>query len=193
MKLILVRHGESEDDVIDAYGGWADFHLTDKGNLQLTETAECISDLNLNIDRIITSPLFRAKESAQIISSKLNVPVEIFEYVKERNTYGLLSGIIKEEAKDKYPWLVEAYEKDEYVDGSEREEDVKRRATKAYELLKDRKEENLVVVTHGNFLKALMPVILNKKLVKKSDGGYILINLTDTNAEVIVQNGIEVQ
>ena len=83
MQLLLVRHGESEDDLINAYGGWADFHLTNNGKLQLTETAEHILKLNINFDKILASPLFRAKESAQIISDKLNVPVKIFEYLKE--------------------------------------------------------------------------------------------------------------
>ena len=193
MQLLLVRHGESEDDLINAYGGWADFHLTNNGKLQLTETAEHILKLNINFDKILASPLFRAKESAQIISDKLNVPVEIFEYLKERNTYGLMCGMVKDEAKEKYPWLVEALENDKYVDGSERKEDVNSRAVKAFELLKNRQDEKLIVVTHGNFLKALIPVILNKKLIKKTDGGFILLTVSDSKSEVITQHGIEVQ
>ena len=50
------------------------------------------------------------------------------KYVKERNTYGIMCGMVKEEAAKKYPWLVKAYKNDEYVDGSEREEDIKNRA-----------------------------------------------------------------
>ena len=38
MKLLLVRHGESVDDLTDSYGGWADFPLTPKGHAQLRET-----------------------------------------------------------------------------------------------------------------------------------------------------------
>lgn len=193
MLLLLIRHGESEDDVLDAYGGWADFHLTKKGEQQINKTAEEIAKLNIKFNKILTSPLLRAQESAQIIATKLGIPLELFEYVKERNTYGLLCGMVKKEAKEKYPWLVEAYENDKYVDGSEREDDIKSRAKKAFELLKDMPEKNIAVLTHGVFLKAFLPTVLNKKLIKKSDGGFILLKVSPSNCEVIAQNGIEVQ
>lgn len=193
MKILLVRHGESEDDLSNSYGGWADFPLTATGQQQLSETAQKIEDLGVTFDIILASPLLRAQGSAEIISDKLNVPVETFEYIKERNTYGIMCGMVKEEAKEKYPWLVEAYKNDEYVDGSERIEDIKSRAQKAYELVRDRPEESLILVTHGNFLKAFIPVLLGKKLIKKEDGGFILLELTDAGSQVLEFDGIEVE
>ena len=53
MKLLFVRHGESEDDLIDAYGGWADFPLTENGREQITETAQKIGKLNLKFDKLL--------------------------------------------------------------------------------------------------------------------------------------------
>ena len=55
------------------------------------------------------------------------------------------------------------------------------------------KLENVIVVTHGNFLKALLPHVLGKKVVKKEDGGFILLEIKDDNTNVLVQNGIEVE
>jgi broad specificity phosphatase PhoE len=193
MKLLLIRHGESEDDILGVYGGWSDFHLTGKGKKQIEKTAESISKLGIQFEKILSSPLFRAQESAEIISKKINVPVEIFEYVKERNTYGIMCGMVKAEAKKKYPWLVEAYDNGEYVDGSEREEDTTNRAKRAFELLKARPEENIAVLTHGVFLKALLPVILGKKLEKKEDGGFILLEIGPDQAQVLSENGIKVE
>jgi len=193
MKLLLVRHGQSEDDLIDAYGGWADFPLTETGQTQLEHTARQIADLDVKFNKILSSPLLRAQQSAEILATRLALPIETFEYVKERNTYGLLCGMKKSDAKEKYPWLVEAYKNDEYVDGSERIEDIKTRAKKAFELLKSREETNLIVVTHGNFLKAFMATVLGKKLVKKEDGGFILLDSSETGAAVVIQHGIEVE
>ncbi|MFC1722474.1 phosphoglycerate mutase family protein, partial [Patescibacteria group bacterium] len=81
MKLLFIRHGESEDDLIKAYGGWGDFHLTTNGKAQIEITAEKINALNIPFDKILTSPLIRAQESAQIIATKLSIPIEIFEFV----------------------------------------------------------------------------------------------------------------
>lgn len=193
MKILFVRHGESEDDILDAYGGWTDWPITQKGQDQLAGTAEKVSKLKVRFEKILTSPLKRATSSADIIAAKLKLPVEIFEYVKERNTYGILSGMVKSEAEDKYPDLVERYKNGEYVDGSERDEDISARAKRALELLKDMKLESVVVVTHGNFLKAIMPVLLGRKLAKKEDGGFILIEVNDNGAEVLAADGIEVE
>ena len=193
MKLLLIRHGESEDDILNAYGGWAEFHLTANGKKQLEKTAESISELGVTFEKILSSPLLRAQESAAIISKKINAHVELFEYVKERNTYGIMCGMVKAEARIKYPWLVAAYENGDYVDGSEREEDTVTRAKKAFDLIKARPEKNLAVLTHGVFLKALLPVILGKKLAKKEDGGFILIEVAADSSKVLVENGIEVE
>jgi 2,3-bisphosphoglycerate-dependent phosphoglycerate mutase len=192
MKILFVRHGQSEDDILDAYGGWADFHLTEEGKKQVETTANKIAKLDINFEKILSSPLFRAQESAKIISEKLNIPVETFQYVKERNTYGILCGIKKDTAKDKYPWLVKAYENNEYVVGSERIEDTNERAKEAFRLIKEMGIENVIVLTHGNFLKAILPVILNKEVTKKDDAGFILLSVDENKADVILEDGIEV-
>lgn len=193
MKILLIRHGESEDDLIDAYGGWADFHLTEKGKGQIKSTAAKIKNLNIKFDKILSSPLFRAKESAEIISKELNIPLEIYEYVKERNSYGILCGMVKAEAKEKYPWLVDAYNNGEYVDGSEREADINNRAATAWKLMLEMNVNNLAVLTHGVFLKALIPHILDRKLTKKKDGGFILLDINDNEVEILLEDGIEVE
>jgi broad specificity phosphatase PhoE len=193
MKLLIVRHGQSQDDVIDAYGGWADFPLTDTGKQQLQQTAEKIKSLGIKFDKIINSPLIRAQQSAEIISKELNVPTEVMEYLKERNTYGLMCGMVKSEAKTKYPWLVEAYENDKYVDGSERVEDINTRVKKAYELLSCMNCNNLLIVTHGNFMKQFFPIVFNKKLVKKEDGGFVLLEIEGSKVSVLKQEGLELE
>lgn len=39
MKLLIVRHGESEADILKVCEGWADFSLTERGNKQAMETS----------------------------------------------------------------------------------------------------------------------------------------------------------
>ena len=173
MKILFVRHGESVDDIENRYGGWSDYALTQRGKDQVVESAKYIHELNEKFQLVLSSPLKRAVQTAQIIASQLQLELKIFEYVKERNTYGILSGMVKDEAKIKYPDQVNNLEEDNYVIGSERYEDTIERVKMALGLLKKMKLENIIVVTHGVFLKHIFE-ISGKKLTKKEDGAFVL-------------------
>ena len=123
MKILFVRHGESVDDIEDRYGGSADFDLTEKGKKQISESAKKIATLDENFEIILTSPLKRAFQTAEIIANELHLEVEVFAYLKERNLNGVLTGLVRSEAQKKYPEVVETHNRWEYVDGSERTED----------------------------------------------------------------------
>jgi len=51
---------------------------------------------------------------------------------------------------------------------------------------------NVLVLTHGNFLKSLFPQVLNKKVTKKDDGGFILLEVRGDNSQVLIEDGIEI-
>lgn len=57
----------------------------------------------------MTSPLKRASQSAEIISNESGLKLENFEYLRERNLSGVLTGIARSEAKKKYPEVVETH------------------------------------------------------------------------------------
>ena len=59
MKLLIIRHGESEADILNVHEGRADFNLTDKGHSQAQAMADYVSR-NYSIDKIYASPLKRA-------------------------------------------------------------------------------------------------------------------------------------
>jgi len=153
MKILFVRHGESVDDIEDRYGGSADFDLTEKGKNQVTGSAEKIASLGERFEVILSSPLKRALQSAEIISHELDIEVEVFENLKERNLNGVLTGLTRGEAKKKYPDQVEAHSRWEYVDGSERTEDFNARVRNAIKYLLRMRHNSLVAVTHGLFMK----------------------------------------
>ena len=161
MKILFVRHGESVDDIQDRYGGSADFDLTEKGKEQVSQCAKKISFLDEKFEIVLSSPLKRALQSAEIISSELGVEMDIFEYLKERNLNGVLTGLVTSEAMKKYPEVVETHNRWEYVDGSERTEDFDIRVKNAIRYLLKKEHNSLVSVTHGLFLKTFF---------KKNDG-----------------------
>jgi broad specificity phosphatase PhoE len=70
--IYLIRHGEVHNPDGIIYGRLPNFGLTEKGRGQLNETAEFLQDKKISV--LYASPLDRAKESAEIIKNKLNIP-----------------------------------------------------------------------------------------------------------------------
>jgi broad specificity phosphatase PhoE len=89
-KIILIRHGQDEDNHNKILNGHRDTKLTDLGREQARVVAEKLKDDNVEI--ILTSPLKRAVETANIISSELEIlEVHTDELLKERD-FGILTG-----------------------------------------------------------------------------------------------------
>lgn len=84
-KLYFVRHGESEWNVLDKICGATDIPLTSKGHEQAIETGKKIVELGLKADYILSSPLLRARETAEHISTLTGIPVRVDERLKEQN------------------------------------------------------------------------------------------------------------
>ncbi len=70
--LYFLRHGQAAD--ADAWRG-DDFDrpLTDEGRQRMALEAEAIKRLDLGVERIVTSPLVRAQQTAAIVADALNV------------------------------------------------------------------------------------------------------------------------
>ncbi len=191
MKILFVRHGESVDDIEDRYGGSADFDLTEKGKSQVLESAKKIASLDEKFEIILSSPLKRASQSAEVISKELGLKVEIFEYLKERNLNGVLTGLVRSEAKVKYPVVVETHNRWEYVDGSERTEDFITRMRNGIKYLLKMEYNSLVAVTHGLFLKTFFKEMMDIDIEKVGDGGFALLEEKDGKFNILKMEGIE--
>ena len=97
-QIILVRHGEGENNKHNLIGGWSDVKLTELGIRQAEAVADRLCE-ELNGDyKIYSSDLARAKHTAEIISQKLGkTPIFTME-LREHNP-GIVSGMAIEEAK----------------------------------------------------------------------------------------------
>jgi 2,3-bisphosphoglycerate-dependent phosphoglycerate mutase len=191
MKILFVRHGESVDDIEDRYGGSADFDLTEKGRDQVSESAKKISSLGEKFEIILSSPLKRAYQSAEIISNEIGIEIEVFEYLKERNLNGVLTGLVRSEAKEKYPDLVEIHNRWEYVDGSERTEDFNNRVKNAIKYLLEMKYDSLIAVTHGLFLRSFFKEIMDVNVKIVGDGGFVMVEEKNGKFSILKEEGIE--
>src|SRR6476620_4584791 len=81
-RLYLVRHGENLANITKEFSYRAvDYPLTPKGVLQAEQTAEYF--VNRDVDAIYTSPLLRARQTAEILARRIVVPVHLREELRE--------------------------------------------------------------------------------------------------------------
>ncbi|MBQ8791892.1 MAG: histidine phosphatase family protein [Ruminiclostridium sp.] len=98
MKILLVRHGETDWNLKNKVLGRTDIPLNEKGIKQAEILAE---QLKANkIDIMITSPLQRAIETGAIITEKLNLDCEcIIESCLIEQNYGIFEGVDRNDAQ----------------------------------------------------------------------------------------------
>jgi broad specificity phosphatase PhoE len=167
MYLLIARHGEAQDDIEDCYGGIADFELTDSGRQAAAALAESVRGCRL--DAIYSSPLRRARETAEIVARTLGLSVEVVDALQERNSYGVLSGVNKAKAKALFPTIFAGLkEKPGYsrepLLGAEDFDQFLGRVAAAFRAVTDaataKSQERVLIVTHGKFSRALFEEVL---------------------------------
>ena len=97
---VFFRHGESIGNVESRWQGQADYPLTEKGRAQVRSLAERWKSEGVKFDLAVTSTLIRAKETAEIVASALNVKVEYDPIWMERHI-GEMEGLTAEEVRTK--------------------------------------------------------------------------------------------
>ncbi len=81
----FIRHGETVWNVENKICGATDIELTAKGHEQAIATGQKILEMNLKVDKILSSPLVRASETARHISEITGIPMEIDQRLMEQN------------------------------------------------------------------------------------------------------------
>lgn len=151
MKIYLIRHGESTSDIENRYGGTYDDELTNRGKTQAEELAKKLK--SKNIEYINYSPYKRARETAAILIKELGVISKEVKNIRERNSYGILSGLTRAEAKEKYPKEYREIENRDYnttITGATNYSTFKSRIISAFRgIISNEKHSTLAIVTHG--------------------------------------------
>lgn len=151
MRLILMRHGETSWNLERRIQGQKDIPLNETGMLQMRKISEHFADRQINFARILTSPLLRAKQSADICSKRLKVPVEEVPTFRERS-FGEWEGITIEEIVGRYGMDCEEMVDSRY--GVESQQDVLTRVNLGYQELSERfAGHDILLITHGSIIK----------------------------------------
>lgn len=104
MKLIIVRHGESEWNRLNLFTGWTDVDLSDQGKQEAQSAGQLLKKEGYDFDVCYTSYLKRAIHTLNLILGELDrewLPVKKSWLLNERH-YGALQGLNKTETAEKY-------------------------------------------------------------------------------------------
>ncbi len=162
--LVLIRHGESEWNRLNLFTGWHDVDLSEEGMAEAHRAGVLLKEDGCFFDLAFTSTLTRAHHTLDIILDELgreNVPIVCDAALNERD-YGDLVGINKDDARKRWgEHQVHLWQRsyDIAPPGGESLRDTAARVLPFFdkrimpELLKGK---NVVVVAHGNSLRALV-------------------------------------
>ncbi len=104
MKLVLIRHGESEWNKLNLFTGWTDVELSEQGMNEAREGGRLLRDNGFDFDLCYTSYLKRAIHTLQLALDEMDrawLPVVKDWRLNERH-YGALQGLNKTETAEKY-------------------------------------------------------------------------------------------
>jgi broad specificity phosphatase PhoE len=165
MKLYFVRHGESEANTRHVISNReSPFQLTDLGRGQAKVLAERLKDIPFTA--IYSSPVRRARETAEILSRALRLPYQVTEALREYDC-----GILEDQS-DAVSWRLhrEIYEDwtlnhnyQRQPDGGECFEDIRERFVPFIEaLIHDGLDNNdhILCVGHGGLFQLMLPLVL---------------------------------
>ncbi|MXV37729.1 2,3-bisphosphoglycerate-dependent phosphoglycerate mutase [Flavobacteriaceae bacterium Ap0902] len=162
MKLILVRHGQSQWNLENRFTGWKDVDITEKGKEEARDAGKLLK--NEKIDVAYTSKLIRAQHTLEIILEeigKTDMPVIENQALNER-AYGDLEGLNKAETAKKHgEEQVHLWRRsyDVAPPNGESLKDTYNRVVPYYENeIKPAlaQNKNVLIVAHGNSLRALI-------------------------------------
>ncbi len=200
MRIYLIRHSESVDDIENCYGGIADFDLTENGK---EKVEECKTEIDkLGIQKMYTSPYKRAYETSQILNKNIKAELEVIEDIRELNSYGILSGVNKELAKNIFSYI---FQKEEYKNtgyyygktflGGEDIKEFDSRVKKAINSIIKESEglDTIAIVTHSNVHKSIFKNILNinKEIEKIDDVAITTLDYDNGKFNLIETKGIK--
>ena len=158
--IYFIRHGESVGNKENRFRGRHDFDLSDNGINQAEALKNELSDISF--DRIYTSPLMRAKKTAEIISRDRAEVISSEEMINV--SLGSWENQIKDDIKNKYPelwntWLTAPEELN--FEGMETFAEVQRRSYQfIMQLVPRHPDQTIAIVSHRAVLKPLFAALL---------------------------------
>ena len=193
----IVRHGQTNWNILGKTQGHGNSDLTAKGIEQATELAESI--VNYPIDYIYSSDLGRAVQTAQILGDKLNIEVKETEALREMG-FGEWEGLLIDEIKSNYASVYTTWRNEPHlaqIPGGETLHLIKDRVDSFIQSLNEKYDDkHILLVTHSVTVRVMLLAFLNSgmeniyrikqdntalNIVEYRDYGPVVIKMNDTS------------
>ena len=170
MNLYVIRHGKTDWNLQSRMQGQSNIQLNQIGINQANEIRELIEEKDIDI--IISSPLDRTKQTAQIINKNMNKKIEYNEKIMERN-FGILEGKIVTEIENLDDYF--EYHTNQEIEKGEKIQDFVSRVFEGMKQIEEKhKNENILLVTHGGVARAIDYYF--NGIPKEKDVGKFMLN-----------------
>lgn len=183
MRLIFLRHPQTRANALGYIYGKTDYPYTELGKQQCLAAIE--NTKYFNFDRIISSPLGRAKTLAEAISHGTHKPLS-YDSKLEEMSYGILEGLTVEEGKEQYPEVMDCFlsgEQDFTIPEGETIDDFYGRV---YDMIDRCIKENVdtLLVSHGGVIRTAIEYLLDVEegfswSLEVGNGAYIEVICED--------------
>ena len=162
LKIYITRHGQTEWNTLKKMQGWQNSNLTEKGIEDAIRLGERLAEINFS--KIYSSPLGRAKDTANYIKGNRNIEIELLDGLKEMG-FGSWEGVENEKVmelhKEQYNnfWnKPESYKRDD----SENFDDLFERIEETLNyIIENAQGEDILIVSHAVTIKAIYSLINN--------------------------------
>jgi broad specificity phosphatase PhoE len=207
-RIILIRHGESEGNAENRFGGHLPMGLSLQGRLEAIETAKALAQEEIHA--IYSSDLLRAVETAIPLAELKNIPIIETSAFRERNV-GVLQGLLFKEAAEKFPKDYNALlQRDfDYVirEGESYRQVLKRAAGELERILKIHRGQSVAIFAHtgtigvmtlyllgalnGLKLKPVWIATANCSITRFSirEDGFIVLKSLNNTSHLVSLNG----
>ena len=164
MKIYMIRHGETDWNIVKRLQGRSDIPLNEEGKRLARVTAKALADVPFT--RIYTSPLLRAKETATIIKGDRDIPLIEEERIQEIS-FGIYEGYLC--AEDHYtipdPEFINFFKQPEKYIAPEGAEEIETLCERTTDFLQELvhttayQDDTILISTHGAALRGLLSSI----------------------------------
>lgn len=193
--LILVRHGQTTQNVAGIAQGWNDSELSELGRGQVQRLAERLASMSPTA--LYSSPLGRAMSTAQAIAAATGLEIVALDDLREMH-YGGWEGRsfldVRREDEELYQrWIAD---ENATCPSGESHAGVRARMTRAFANIVSNGHERIIVVSHGTALRIGATALLNipvmssnsfaqdnaamNVFVQRKDGRWVLKHWNDT-------------
>jgi broad specificity phosphatase PhoE len=152
--IFLARHGESDWNVEKRFQGHSDRPLTERGREQAHALADLVA--SEKIDAVYTSPLSRARETAEIVAARAGLEPVALPELREVDT-GSWSGLSRADVEARFPAGFTRWRSggSGWEDGESYEEMAARVMDALRRIAEDHPDGRVLVISHGGPIRAI--------------------------------------